>query len=60
MAQRFAISSREEAVAYLKHNVLGVRLKECTALVNAVDGCSILESLGSMSLTNCAAVGKVR
>jgi uncharacterized protein (DUF1810 family) len=32
MAQRFAIASREEAVAYLGHGVLGFRLKECTAL----------------------------
>ena len=35
MARRFAISSREESVAYLGHGVLGSRLKECTALVNA-------------------------
>jgi uncharacterized protein (DUF1810 family) len=47
MAQRFAISSREEAVAYLAHNVLGSRLRECTALVNAVEGRTILEILGS-------------
>jgi uncharacterized protein (DUF1810 family) len=47
MAQRFAISSRDEAVAYLGHGVLGSRLKECTALVNAVDGRTILEILGS-------------
>jgi uncharacterized protein (DUF1810 family) len=47
MAQRFAISSREEAVAYLRHDVLGVRLRECTGLVNAVDGRTILEILGS-------------
>jgi uncharacterized protein (DUF1810 family) len=46
-AQRFAISSREEAVAYLGHRVLGSRLKECTALVNAVEGRTILEILGS-------------
>ena len=47
MAQRFAISSREEAVAYLSHNVLGSRLRECTTLVNAVDGRTIREILGS-------------
>lgn len=34
-AQRFAISGRSEAVAYLGHPVLGHRLRECTALVNA-------------------------
>jgi uncharacterized protein (DUF1810 family) len=47
MAQRFAISSREEAVSCLSHDVLGARLKECTALVNAVEGRTILEILGS-------------
>ena len=33
MAQRFAIGSRGEAVAYLAHDVLGPRLIECTRLV---------------------------
>jgi uncharacterized protein (DUF1810 family) len=47
MAQRFAISSREEATAYLSHTVLGARLRECTALVNAVEGRTILDILGS-------------
>ena len=47
MAQRFAISSREEAVAYLGHHVLGQRLRECTALVNAVEGRTIHDILGS-------------
>jgi uncharacterized protein (DUF1810 family) len=47
MARRFAISGREEAVAYLSHDVLGARLRECTALVNAVEGRTILEILGS-------------
>jgi uncharacterized protein (DUF1810 family) len=47
MAQRFAIASRGEAVAYLGHAVLGHRLRECTALVNAVDGRAIREILGT-------------
>ncbi len=47
MARRFAIASREEAVAYLGHGVLGPRLRECTALVNAVQGRTIREILGS-------------
>ena len=47
MARRFAIASREEAVAYLGHAILGSRLKECTALVTAVDGRTVLEILGS-------------
>jgi uncharacterized protein (DUF1810 family) len=36
MAQRFSISGLEEAKAYLAHPVLGSRLRECTALVNAL------------------------
>jgi uncharacterized protein (DUF1810 family) len=47
MAQRFAIASREEAEAYLGHGVLGPRLKECTALVTAVEGRTAREILGS-------------
>jgi uncharacterized protein (DUF1810 family) len=47
MAQRFAIASRDEAVAYLGDGVLGSRLRECTALVNAVEGRTIREILGS-------------
>jgi uncharacterized protein (DUF1810 family) len=47
MAQRFAIASRDEALAYLRHTVLGPRLRECTALVNAVEGRTIREILGS-------------
>jgi uncharacterized protein (DUF1810 family) len=35
MAQRFAIGSRAEAVAYLEHDLLGPRLVECTRLVAA-------------------------
>jgi len=33
MARRYAISSLDEARAYLAHTVLGQRLRECTALV---------------------------
>ncbi|MGL4264351.1 MAG: DUF1810 domain-containing protein [Afipia sp.] len=47
MAQRYAISSRAEALAYLDHPVLGPRLRECTALVNAVIGRGIHAILGS-------------
>ena len=36
MARHFAICSRAEAEAYLAHPILGPRLRECTALVNAV------------------------
>lgn len=47
MAQRFAISTREEAEAYSAHPVLGPRLVECTGLVNAVEGRSIGQIFGS-------------
>ena len=47
MAQRFAISSLEEAQAYLAHPLLGPRLIECTRLVCAATGKTIHEILGS-------------
>ena len=47
MAQRYAIGSRAEAEAYLKHPVLGPRLRECTALVNGVEGRSLHQIFGS-------------
>lgn len=46
MSQRFAISSRAEAEAYLKHAVLGPRLTQCTEIVNAVDGRSAQRIFG--------------
>ncbi len=46
MAERYGISSREEAGAYLAHPVLGPRLRECTELVNAVQDASIESILG--------------
>jgi uncharacterized protein (DUF1810 family) len=46
MAQKFAISSLAEASAYLAHPVLGPRLRECTELVNAIEGRAIEEIFG--------------
>jgi uncharacterized protein (DUF1810 family) len=43
---KFAISSREEAKAYLKHPVLGERLRECTRLVLKTRSRSIKEIFG--------------
>src|SRR6516225_11326945 len=37
-ARYFAIRSLDEAKAYLRHPVLGPRLRECARLVNAVEG----------------------
>jgi uncharacterized protein (DUF1810 family) len=45
-ARRFAISSLDEARAYLAHPVLGPRLRECAALVSAVHGRSATEIFG--------------
>jgi uncharacterized protein (DUF1810 family) len=47
MAQRYAIASRDEAVAYLDHPVLGPRLRECTLLINGWPGRPIGQILGS-------------
>ena len=46
MAQRYAISSLEEARAYLADTVLGLRLRECTALVLEVKGKSADDIFG--------------
>ncbi|HXS85188.1 MAG TPA: DUF1810 domain-containing protein [Mycobacterium sp.] len=46
-AARYAVSSLDEARAYLRHDLLGPRLHECTRLVNAVQGRSIGEIFGS-------------
>jgi uncharacterized protein (DUF1810 family) len=46
MANRFGISSREEAEAYLRHPILGPRLTECTRLVNLIEGRSAEEIFG--------------
>ena len=41
MALKFAISGKAEAEAYLEHPILGARLRECTRLVNLIEGRSI-------------------
>jgi uncharacterized protein (DUF1810 family) len=46
MAERYAIGSMDEARAYLGHPVLGARLRECTGLVNAVEGKTASEIFG--------------
>lgn len=47
MAQRFAISNIDEAGAYLRHALLGPRLRECTRLVNEQQGRTLGDILGS-------------
>ncbi len=46
IAQRFAISDLAEARAYQEHPVLGQRLRECTGLVNAVEGRGVEQIFG--------------
>jgi len=46
MAQKYAISSRTEAAAYLDHPILGPRLRECARLMTAVGGRSVGDILG--------------
>jgi uncharacterized protein (DUF1810 family) len=46
-AARYGISSLEEARAYLRHDLLGPRLHECTQLVNQVHGRSAAQIFGS-------------
>lgn len=47
MARRYAIASLDEAKAYLKHPILGPRLRDCSDLVNRVEGRSIDQIFGS-------------
>ena len=46
-ARHYAIKSREEAEAYLRHPVLGPRLAACAEATLAVDGRSAREMFGS-------------
>ena len=47
MAKRYAISSLDEARAYLAHPILGPRLRELTAIVNGVKGRDVDAIFGS-------------
>ncbi len=57
MAQHYGIASRQEALAYWLHPVLGPRLKHCMALLLAHRGLSaqaIFGSTDAMKLKSCA------
>lgn len=43
---KYSISSLEEAKAYLNNPILGPRLRECTRLVNQIEGRSIEDIFG--------------
>ncbi|MGH9104256.1 MAG: DUF1810 domain-containing protein [Acidimicrobiales bacterium] len=48
ISRRYAISSLGEARAYLRHRVLGPRLRECAGIVVAVEGSSAAEIFGPL------------
>ncbi len=48
MAQRYAISSLDEARAYLDHDVLGPRLLQCAEIVGDLEGRTATEVFGSV------------
>jgi uncharacterized protein (DUF1810 family) len=47
-AVRYAISSLDEARAYLEHPVLGARLRECTAIVAEHTGLTAFDIFGGI------------
>ena len=56
MAWHFGIASRDEAVAYVAHPLLGSRLRDCVELVLAVRGRTAHEIFGSpddLKLCSC-------
>jgi len=46
MAQRYEISSLDEARAYLAHPILGARLRECSRIVAGASGRTVEEIFG--------------
>ena len=56
MSRRFAITSLEEADAYLEHSVLGPRLVQCTEFVINTSGRTLKQILGptdNMKFRSC-------
>ena len=43
---RFGVGSLKEAEAYARHPLLGERLRECTSLVNRIEGKSVARIFG--------------
>lgn len=48
MARFYGIGSAQEARAYVAHPVLGPRLRECVATMNALDGLGAVQVLGQI------------
>ena len=55
MAVRYAISSLDEARAYLEHDVLGPRLRESAGIVVEVQGKTVLQAGAEQSMASVAA-----
>lgn len=56
MSVRYAISSLDEARAYLAHDVLGPRLRECMSVLNALptsDAIDVLGHIDAIKLRSC-------
>jgi uncharacterized protein (DUF1810 family) len=56
MSRRYAISGQTEALAYLSHSILGPRLREVTALMNAAadhDPVAILGGIDAQKFRSC-------
>jgi uncharacterized protein (DUF1810 family) len=47
-SRRYAIASQAEALAYLRHSVLGPRLLACVAALNQLDGRTAVQVFGSI------------
>ena len=45
-AEKYAISSIEEARAFLSHPVLGTRLRDCTRIVTEIEGSGLEQIFG--------------
>jgi uncharacterized protein (DUF1810 family) len=48
MAREYGLDGLAEASAYLDHRLLGARLRECTDLVNAIDGSTASDIFGTI------------
>ncbi|MGA7155995.1 MAG: DUF1810 domain-containing protein [Acidobacteriaceae bacterium] len=48
MSRHYAVTSVDEAKAYLAHPILGARLKECTHLVLQIEGRSLKQIFGEV------------
>ena len=46
MATHYGIKGIDHAAAYLRHPILGTRLKECTRIMNSIEGKSAFDILG--------------